>query len=76
MIWTMIRRLFALYILALALPVLAACGTNPATGKQSFTAFMSRSAEMQVGAEAPTPLGWKSKQTAHRLQATSPHLRA
>ena len=31
--------------------VLAACSTNPATGKQSFTAFMSREDELRVGAD-------------------------
>lgn len=34
-----------------ALLVLGACSTNPATGEQSFTAFMSPEKEMQVGAE-------------------------
>ena len=29
----------------------AACSTNPATGKQSFTAFMSREDEIRIGAE-------------------------
>ena len=29
----------------------AACSTNPATGKQSFTAFMSRGDEIRIGAE-------------------------
>ena len=33
------------------LAVLAACSANPATGKQSFTAFMSPEKELQVGAE-------------------------
>ncbi len=31
--------------------MLAACTTNPATGKQSFTAFMSKEDELRVGAE-------------------------
>jgi predicted Zn-dependent protease len=30
---------------------LSACSTNPATGEQSFTAFMSPSDEMEIGAE-------------------------
>jgi len=34
-----------------ALLLLAACSANPATGKQSFTAFMSPEKERQVGAE-------------------------
>ncbi len=37
--------------LVLLLPVLSACSVNPATGKQSFTAFMSRADEMQAGRE-------------------------
>jgi len=40
-------RLLAL----LPLLVLGACSTNPATGKQSFTAFMSQDDEAQIGAE-------------------------
>ena len=38
-------------ILCLPLVALAACSVNPATGKQSFTAFMSRSKEIEVGRE-------------------------
>ena len=38
-------------LLCLAGLSLAGCSTNPATGKQSFTAFMSPSDEMRVGAE-------------------------
>ena len=38
-------------LLCLPLLSLAGCSTNPATGGQSFTAFMSRSDEMRVGAE-------------------------
>jgi len=34
-----------------ALLLVAACSANPATGKQSFTAFMSPEKELQVGAE-------------------------
>ncbi len=36
-------------VLAALLPVLSACSVNPATGKQSFTAFMSRAEEMEIG---------------------------
>lgn len=40
-------------VFALILPLLsvAACSTNPATGEQSFTAFMSEQDELRVGAE-------------------------
>ncbi|MCZ6607027.1 MAG: M48 family metalloprotease, partial [Alphaproteobacteria bacterium] len=34
-----------------ALWLVAACSTNPATGKQSFTAFMSKEDELRIGAE-------------------------
>jgi predicted Zn-dependent protease len=34
-----------------ALWFVAACSTNPATGKQSFTAFMSKEDELRIGAE-------------------------
>lgn len=39
--------------LALSVPLLfaAGCSTNPATGEQSFTAFMSEEDELRVGAE-------------------------
>jgi predicted Zn-dependent protease len=50
----MLRSLRAFVLLTpLALPLLAlaACSTNPATGKQSFTAFMSKEDELRVGAE-------------------------
>lgn len=43
-----------LFRLSALLPVLlavAACSANPATGKQSFTGFMSPEKELQVGAE-------------------------
>ncbi|MDA0306263.1 MAG: M48 family metalloprotease [Proteobacteria bacterium] len=33
------------------LMILAGCAANPATGKQSFTAFMSKEDELRVGAE-------------------------
>ncbi|MEK9672526.1 MAG: M48 family metalloprotease [Rhodospirillaceae bacterium] len=41
------------FLLALLAPLLlsAACSTNPATGEQSFTAFMSEEDEHRVGAE-------------------------
>jgi predicted Zn-dependent protease len=44
------RKLF--FFLALIIPLLTqvACSTNPATGKQSFTAFMSVEKEKEVGA--------------------------
>ncbi|NQU59921.1 MAG: M48 family metalloprotease [Rhodospirillales bacterium] len=48
------KRLFrftALIPLLLTLLFLGACSTNPATGKQTFTAFMSRDDELRVGAE-------------------------
>ena len=40
-----------LRVIALALPLLAlaGCAVNPATGEQSFTAFMSRADEMEIG---------------------------
>ena len=44
-------NLFRAVLLCLPLLSLAGCSTNPATGEQSFTAFMSRSDEMRVGAE-------------------------
>ncbi|MDA1091362.1 MAG: M48 family metalloprotease [Proteobacteria bacterium] len=41
-----------LSILVLAsLLLVTACSTNPATGQQSFTAFMSRADELRIGAE-------------------------
>lgn len=48
------RPSYGLTRLLTLLPVLlvvAACSANPATGKQSFTAFMSPEKELQVGAE-------------------------
>jgi predicted Zn-dependent protease len=42
---------FRVVLLCLAGLSLAGCSTNPATGEQSFTAFMSPSDEMRVGAE-------------------------
>ncbi|HSE79432.1 MAG TPA: M48 family metalloprotease [Alphaproteobacteria bacterium] len=46
-----IRRFAAAAALAAALPQLSACSTNPATGEQSFTAFMSPQDEIRVGRE-------------------------
>lgn len=42
----------SLFVLALSVPLLGlgACSVNPATGKQSFTAFMSPEKEREVGA--------------------------
>ena len=42
---------YRLMALLPALLLVAACSANPATGKQSFTAFMSPEKELQVGAE-------------------------
>ena len=44
-------KFFVLFILIPALGVLGACSTNPATGEQSFTAFMSKKKEAEIGAE-------------------------
>ena len=44
-------NLFRAVLLCLPLLSLAGCSTNPATGRQSFTAFMSPADEMRVGAE-------------------------
>ena len=44
-------RIFPFYFVLPALLLLGACSANPATGKQSFTAFMSPEKEIQVGAE-------------------------
>ena len=48
-----IRPLRAALLLAVitAVPALNGCSTNPATGEQSFTAFMSPEQERQVGQE-------------------------
>ncbi len=43
------KRFFPAALLFIALGWLAACTTNPATGRQSFTAFMSRADEIEVG---------------------------
>ena len=48
-----IRPLHTALVLTIVtvLPVLGGCSTNPATGEQSFTAFMSPEQERQVGQE-------------------------
>ncbi len=38
-------------VIFLALPLLAGCSVNPATGERDFTAFMSPEDELRVGAE-------------------------
>ncbi len=43
------KRLFRAVVLCLPLVALAACSVNPATGKQSFTAFMSRADGLKAG---------------------------
>ena len=48
---TCLKRIFGALVLIGPLLVLSACSVNPATGKESFTAFMSRADEMKVGAE-------------------------
>lgn len=45
------RRIVSLLVLLTPLLFAAACSTNPATGEQSFTAFMSEQDELRVGAE-------------------------
>lgn len=47
----MIKQIVVSFALAASLLGLSACSTNPATGKSSFTAFMSAEEEMRVGAE-------------------------
>jgi len=44
-------RTFILAPMLAALLFTGACSTNPATGKQSFTAFMSQADEVRIGAE-------------------------
>lgn len=44
-------RLSVSALLIAALLAVSGCSTNPATGKQSFTAFMSEEEEQRVGAE-------------------------
>lgn len=48
---THLTKSLAAVALALSAIGLAACSTNPATGEQSFTAFMSEEEEARVGAE-------------------------
>ena len=45
-----LKKAFLPLVLVLPLLALGACSTNPATGKQSFTAFMSEKKEKEVGA--------------------------
>ncbi len=42
-------RIIRILVLYLPLFLLAGCSVNPATGEQSFTAFMSRADEMEIG---------------------------
>mgnify|MGYP000157993777 CR=1 FL=1 len=42
-------RLFGIFVLCLSLLGVAACTVNPATGKKSFTTFMSQEQEIRVG---------------------------
>jgi predicted Zn-dependent protease len=46
-----IYRFFFILALLATLPSLISCSTNPATGKKSFTAFMSREDELRIGTE-------------------------
>ena len=46
----MLKKSFLSVVLVLALLAVGACSVNPATGKQSFTAFMSPEKEKEVGA--------------------------
>lgn len=43
----MIKRLFIIFLL----PMLAACSTNPATGRQQFAGLMSPQQELQIGGQ-------------------------
>ena len=45
------KHLFKIVVYCLLPAALAGCTVNPATGKQSFTAFMSQADEMKVGQE-------------------------
>lgn len=47
----LMKRWLSPLMLVPALLMLGACSTNPATGEQSFTAFMSPEKEIQVGTE-------------------------
>ena len=44
-------RLCKLFMLVLCIGMLAACSTNPATGKQDFTLFVPESSENSLGAQ-------------------------
>ncbi len=46
----LMKRILGALLLTLPLLGLAACSVNPATGEESFTTFMSRADEMEVGA--------------------------
>lgn len=47
----MIRRFLAMVPLLAMAALVSGCSTNPATGEQNFTAFMSPEDELRVGAE-------------------------
>ena len=46
-----LTKFLCIFVLGPGLFVPGGCSTNPATGKQSFTAFMSREKEAEIGAE-------------------------
>ena len=48
---SLLSKLFLAILLMTSSFGLAGCSTNPATGRQSFTAFMSEEKEAEVGAE-------------------------
>ena len=48
---TTLKRITCALVLIVPLFGLSACSVNPATGQESFTAFMDRADEMKVGAE-------------------------
>ncbi len=50
-VYPQFRRFYALFGVMTILHMLAACTVNPATGEQSFTAFMSPEDEKRIGAE-------------------------
>ncbi len=47
----MIKRFFYILVATISASSLTACSTNPATGENQFTALMSPSQEIQVGAQ-------------------------
>ncbi len=47
----MIKRYLQFFSIFVALQMLAGCSTNPATGENQFTAFMSPAQENQIGAQ-------------------------